>query len=101
MGSWRNDRLRSEHGIEKICPFEEASFLKPASRSRCSPKRLPLCVFQIPFDRLMIPIDGLIISIVDLDTVAIRIADIKEERVGDAMPARPALDVRKPAWVST
>jgi len=67
--------------------------LEPGFRRGRSPKRLTLRILQVPFDRLEIGIDRLVIGALDLDPMTSRIKDIEEEGIRDAMAAGTAFDV--------
>ena len=56
-------------------------------------KRLALRIGQRPAQRLEVGIDGEIVAGEQFDPVTVGIADIEEERVGDAVAAGPALHV--------
>ncbi len=53
-------------------------------------------------DRLMVGIDREVVGSEELDAVAVRIAQIEEEGVGDAVTPGPrSIDFRKPVVAST
>src|ERR1700737_375586 len=67
--------------------------LEPGARRGRAPQRLPPRVLQRPSQRLMIMIHGEIIAGVELEAMAVRVADIKEERIGNAVAAGPAFEL--------
>src|ERR1700682_6628014 len=73
------------------------SLLEPRTRRGRAPQRLPPRVLQRPAHRFVIVIHGEVIAGVELQTVTVGITDVKEECVGDAVAAGPALDVLEEA----
>ena len=67
--------------------------LKPRFWRRCTPQGLSLRIFQIPVNWLMVRINGLIVRTIDLCSMAIRVQNIQEERIGDTMATRSALNI--------
>src|SRR5437016_4422053 len=72
---------------------ERRALLEPGTRRRRAPQRLPARVLQRPAQRLMVVIAGEIIAGVELEAMAVGVADVEEERVRNAVPAGTALDV--------
>src|SRR5262249_14724777 len=91
--SIRNRHVGDKQRLTHLLSGERRALLEPGARRRCAPQRLPSRILQGPAQRLVVVIAGEIIAGVELQTVAVGIQDIYEERVGDAVPAGPALDV--------
>src|SRR5262245_60691539 len=89
----RDDRCRFRLWLARSCAGKRAALLEPRTRGRGAPQRLALRISEVPPDGLMVGIDGQIVGAIKLDAVAVRIADIEEERVGDPVPAGTAFDV--------
>src|SRR5947199_189713 len=88
--TWRNIRRGLELRPARLDAGENTAFFEPRARCRRTPERLALRIAQVPLDRLKIGIDRHIVRAIDLDSVTIGIANIKKERVGNAVPPRPA-----------
>src|SRR5215216_5462618 len=73
-------------------PEDARGLLVPAVRSARAPERAAAYVVDRPAQRLEVRIAGVVIAGVQLDSVAVRVAKVDEEGVGDAMTAGPALD---------
>src|SRR5580700_9291126 len=91
--SVRHDRLRGQRGLARRDAGEQRALLEPRGRRRVAPQGLPLRIGQRPADRDVIGIDGEIIGGEQLDPVAVGVADIKKEGVGNAVTAGAALHV--------
>src|SRR5215207_5199911 len=89
----RHDRPCFQHRLTNRDRCKLRALLEPRLRRRLTPQRLALRIVQRPAQRLEIGIDREIIAGEQLDAVPVRVADIKKERVRDAVPARPALHV--------
>ena len=89
----RDDRRRRQVGVAGLNTDKCRPMLKPARRCGRTPERLALRVLQVPLDRLQIGINRLIIRAIDLDPVPVRVENIEEERIRNAVPPRPTLDI--------
>src|SRR4051812_17048957 len=89
---WRQQRRLGRLQPHSVEGFHRHRFLEPAARRRCAPKGLTHRIVQAPADRLGRGVAGEVVTSVELKTVAIGIAHIDEQRVGDAMTRRAALD---------
>src|SRR5690606_27192123 len=70
------------------------SLVEPGRRRGVAPEGLAARVVQAPADRLPVGISDQVVVGVELDAVAVRVTQIEEEGVGDAVAARAALDAR-------
>src|SRR6185312_4496991 len=77
------------HGL----PGEGRTLLEPGARRGRAPQRLPARVLQRPPQRFVVVIARKIVAGVELEAMAVGVADIEKERVRDAVAARTALDV--------
>src|SRR3954454_172660 len=93
MSSVRHQHVGHEIRLADGLPWERRTLLEPGARSRCAPQRLTTRIAQRPAQRLMVVIAGEIVAGVELQTVAVGIPDIEEERIRDAVAPRAALDV--------
>src|SRR5690242_12852979 len=91
--SIRDGDLSLEGGLAHLGFREGRAFLEPGARRRRAPQRLATRIGQRPAQRLVIMIHGEIVAGVELEAVAVGIADIEEERVRDAVTAGTALQV--------
>src|SRR6266704_5495216 len=73
------------------------ALLEPGAWRRRSPQGLPARILQRPAQWFVVVIPSEIIAGVELQTMAVGIANIEKERVGDAVAARTALDVLEEA----
>src|SRR4051794_37729727 len=81
--------VRLTHGL----PGERRALLEPGARGGRAPQCLAARIAQRPAQRLVVVIAGEIVAGVELEPVAIGVANIKEERIRDAVAAGAALDV--------
>src|SRR5690554_6067761 len=95
-GSSRHHRLDRHHWVPRFHPGERAPLLEPAPRGRVPPQCLTLRVIELPAYRLEVRIAGQVITREQLDAVAVGIAQVKEEGVGDTVAARATLDRAAP-----
>src|SRR5712671_1118578 len=89
----RNRDVSDKQRLSYHLTRERRSLLEPGTRRRRAPQRLPPRIFQRPAQRLMVVIPGEVIAGVELQAVAIGIADIQKKCVRNAVTAGPALDV--------
>src|SRR4051812_7814761 len=89
----RHDRPCFQNRLPNRDRYKLRALLEPRLRRRLTPQRLALRIVQRPAQRFEVGIDREIVAGEQLDAVAVRVADIKKERVRDAVPARPALHV--------
>src|SRR6516164_10544406 len=73
--------FRLAHGLAR----ERRALLEPGARGGCAPQRLAARIAQRPAQRLVIVIAREIVAGVQLEAMAVGIADIEEERVRDAV----------------
>src|SRR5579872_3627406 len=86
---WRRVQFRPH----RFDAGEDRPLLEPRARRRRPPQCLTLRVGEAPPNGFEIGIDSLVVGAIDLDAVAVGIADIEEERIRYAVPARPTLDI--------
>src|SRR5580698_10915481 len=73
------------------CLYRTA-FEEPALGCVAAPQSLAPRVVQLPANRLKVRVDGQIIGSIELDTMPVRIAQIQEVGVGDAMASGATLN---------
>ena len=86
--------LRSRIGCSVAVEVEHAAgLLVPTRHDRVGPEVASPLIVDAPPQRLVARVAGEVVGGVDLDAVPVGIAEVEVERVGDAVPARTALDV--------
>src|SRR4051812_33417115 len=83
------DEFRFAHGLAG----EWRALLEPRARRGRPPQRLAARIAQGPAQRLVVVIPGKIVTGVELEAVAVGIAHVKEEGVGNTVAARATRDV--------
>src|SRR5260370_36380792 len=77
----RNSDIGDEQRFAYRLPRKRRSLLEPGTRRGRAPQRLPPRVLQRPAQRLMIVVHGEVIAGVELQAMAIGIADVKKKRI--------------------
>ena len=89
----RNADVGGEQRLPHLLAGKGRALLEPGARSGSAPQRLPARVLERPAQRLVVVVHGEIVAGVELEPVAVGIADVEEERIRDAVAAGTALDV--------
>src|SRR6202012_519449 len=88
-----NRDLGDEGGFAYLGGGEGRAFLEPGARCGRAPQCLAARIVQRPAQRLVVVVHGEVVAGVELEAMAVGIAYIEEERVGDAVAAGAALEV--------
>lgn len=88
---FKSDRVGLQQGFDRFYSVKRRRFHKPAPSCGQSPELGPPRVGQIPAEWRVFRIDCLIVRVEQLHPVAIRITEIDEKSVADAVPAGPSL----------